>query len=147
MLLFVYGTLRRGFKNHGRYLAGRTTFAGRAVLRGAVLVHLPEGYPAALGTGEAEDLVHGELYRLPDDAAHARSIVAGLDALEDYLGPGDPRNLYERAERAVEAGGGTRPVALVYLHARPQEALERGILVPGGDWTAFVRREASGAWS
>jgi gamma-glutamylcyclotransferase (GGCT)/AIG2-like uncharacterized protein YtfP len=96
ILLFVYGTLKRGQPRHD-LLAG-ATFVGGAVTEPLYrLVHLgryPGLVPAAAGAGTA---VHGELWRV-DAAARAR--------LDEYEGV---PTLYRRgpvrlarAEEAVE---------------------------------------------
>ncbi|MFJ8665455.1 gamma-glutamylcyclotransferase family protein [Streptomyces sp. NPDC093600] len=134
---FVYGTLRPGAYNHDRFLLGRTVAEESARLTGALLYDGP-GYPYAvpaegrtagtaggIGAGIAGDLVtaapgaYGEL-------------LAVLDRLEEYRGPGHPRNLYERVEReVVRARDGAAVRAWVYLAA---PGVPLGPLVAGGDW-------------
>ncbi|MEB3322820.1 MAG: gamma-glutamylcyclotransferase family protein [Synechococcaceae cyanobacterium] len=93
MLVFVYGTLKRGHGNH-HWLAG-ARFAGEAVLPGAVLHDLGPFPMAVPGEGR----IHGEVYAVDG------GILAALDCLE-----GCPR-LYQREQRALADG---RP-AWVYL--------------------------------
>ncbi|SES42361.1 Uncharacterized conserved protein YtfP, gamma-glutamylcyclotransferase (GGCT)/AIG2-like family [Streptomyces sp. yr375] len=145
---FVYGTLRPGEVNHDRFLHGRTLREEPARLTGAVLYHGP-GYPYAvevpgttdsgsasgigvgIDTGVAGDLVTA----VPSEYTR---LLASLDRLEEYR-PGDPRNLYERVERAVFPADRSAPVrAWVYV-AAPAVAVRlraRGKLVEGGDWLA-----------
>ena len=142
---FVYGTLRPGEVNHDAFLRGRTLREEPARLAGAVLYDGP-GYPYVVeepgrheisgATGAAGATVVGELVTaLP--AAYA-PLLAELDRLEEYR-PGDPRNLYERVERAVLRESGSAPVrAWVYV-AAPAVAARlraRGKLIEGGDWLA-----------
>lgn len=63
--------------------------------------------------------------------------MAVLDRLEEYFGPGDPRNLYVRVERRVHTASGTVP-AWVYVAAGPvaRELRANGTPIPGGDWSA-----------
>ncbi|MET9434310.1 gamma-glutamylcyclotransferase family protein [Streptomyces sp. NPDC006551] len=131
---FVYGTLRPGAYNHDRFLLGRTVAEEPARLAGALLYDGP-GYPYAVpaegrtvaGTaaGIAGDLVtaapgaYGEL-------------LAVLDLLEEYRGPGHPRNLYERVEREVlRVRDGAAVRAWVYFAA---PGVPLGPPVTGGDW-------------
>ncbi|MDX2676940.1 gamma-glutamylcyclotransferase family protein [Streptomyces sp. NY05-11A] len=131
---FVYGTLRPGEVNHDAFLRDRTLREEPARLGGAVLYDGP-GYPYVVEQpGAAGASVVGELVTaLP--AAYAR-LLAELDRLEEYR-PGDPRNLYERVERAVLGEDGSTPVrAWVYV-AAPAVAARlraRGKPIEGGDW-------------
>ncbi len=124
---FVYGTLRPGGRNHGRYLAGRTVSEEPARLPGALL-HDGPGYPYLRlgGTGT----VVGDLVRAAPGGY--RALLDALDRLEGRLGPGDPRNLYERVVcGAVRARDGAEVRAWVYV------AAARTVVGPplaGGDW-------------
>jgi len=130
-LVFVYGTLLRGEANHGLLRTARTV-DDRASVRG-VLYDTGDGYPA-LALDEASDRpVAGEVYEV--DAP----TLAALDELEDYFGPGDSRNLYERLEVETSGERGTYR-ALVYAFPRARAAACRPI--PQADWRAY-RRSAS----
>ncbi|MFF5896080.1 gamma-glutamylcyclotransferase family protein [Streptomyces argenteolus] len=132
---FVYGTLLPGERNHDRFLRGRTRAEQPAVLPGALLYEGP-GYPYAV---EGHGTVHGSLVTA-DPSAYAE-LLGLLDDLEQYLGPGHPRNLYERMARPALLGqavsGTAVPVrAWVYLAAGAVARSLRtgGTLVPGGNW-------------
>ncbi|MFD5140373.1 gamma-glutamylcyclotransferase [Streptomyces sp. NPDC058378] len=152
---FVYGTLLPGEPNHDRFLRGRTYQERPAVLPGALLYEGP-GYPYAV---EGHGTVHGALVTAAPGAY--AELLGLLDDLEEFLGPGHPRNLYERVAReavpapgvphepgpggsgAGEPGAGQPgpgqpgPVrAWVYLAAGAVARSLRtgGTLVPGGDW-------------
>jgi gamma-glutamylaminecyclotransferase len=62
-LVFVYGSLKRGFQHHDQMLGA--IFLGDVALDGHFLVLYDGGYPA-LVRGDAVDLVHGELYQVHD---------------------------------------------------------------------------------
>lgn len=117
---FVYGTLLPGEPNHDLFLRGRTAKERAAVLPRALLYDGP-GYPYAI---DGHGRVHGTL--LTAAPGVYGELLGLLDHLEEYLGPGHPRNLYERVVREVElpgkgetgqepSGAGTR--AWVYLAA------------------------------
>ncbi|MHC5701043.1 gamma-glutamylcyclotransferase family protein [Streptomyces tirandamycinicus] len=128
---FVYGTLRAGRHNHDLYLRGSTAAEEPARLRGALLYEGP-GYPYAV---EGDGVVTGELVTAAPD--RYGGLVAALDRLEEYFGPGDPRSLFVRVERTVHtASGGVS--AWVYLAAGPvaRELRAKGTPIPGGDWSA-----------
>jgi gamma-glutamylcyclotransferase (GGCT)/AIG2-like uncharacterized protein YtfP len=61
--LFVYGTLMRGFDHPmARLLSANADFLGTARCRGRL--YLVKHYPGLVPSDDAEDIVHGELYRL-----------------------------------------------------------------------------------
>jgi len=119
--LFVYGTLRRGEINHGRLGSSRCESL-LAWVEGS-LVDTGRGYPAM--TGEP-GRVCGEIYRV-DGAT-----LANIDDLEDYYGPGDPRNLYERVETTARTDRGEVRV-LVYVSDR----FPFTTAIPFGDWKLY----------
>lgn len=131
--VFVYGTLRRGEKNHLRYFEGRIRFLGMAAARGELYVHLEEEYcyPCLLpGEGEVKgELVEPrpELYDL---------VLAELDALEDY----DPRSdsgLYLRRPIDVLTEEGEAVRCWGYLWNGPGKP---GPKVEGGDFVAWRKK-------
>ena len=119
--VFVYGTLRRGFCNHG--WLGLAAFCGMAQTVDACCLYLEAGIPY-LAADEARYPVVGEVYRVTD----ARTL-AGLDALEEH-----PR-VYERRQTPVvmDAGGEIRP-AWTYFARRP-----RGVALGTGDFARLSR--------
>jgi gamma-glutamylcyclotransferase (GGCT)/AIG2-like uncharacterized protein YtfP len=130
---FVYGTLRPGRRYHDAFLRGRTRTEEPARLEGAVLYEGP-GYPYAVE--DPGGTVHGELVTAVPEA-YAELLLA-LDRLEEYV-PGDPRNLYDRVERAVTRAADGRPVrAWVYVAAPAVAARLRagGEPIEGGEWSA-----------
>ncbi|MCB5178122.1 gamma-glutamylcyclotransferase family protein [Streptomyces antimicrobicus] len=135
---FVYGTLRPGEHNHALFLRGRTAAEEPARLPDAVLYDGP-GYPYAVqrpGTEVVGDLV-------TPAAGEYQELLAELDRLEEYHGPGRPLNVYDRLPRTVLRADGSTARAWVYLAAGPvARELERtGTRIPGGDW---LRRPGPG---
>ncbi|MEU5284734.1 gamma-glutamylcyclotransferase family protein [Streptomyces sp. NPDC020755] len=151
---FVYGTLLPGEPNHDLFLRGRTAGERPAVLPRALLYEGP-GYPYAI---EGHGRVHGTL--LVAAPGVYGELLGLLDHLEEFLGPGHPRNLYERVvrevelpARAAEAGeagaskelgeagasgaAGESVQAWVYLAATAVTRSLRtgGVLIPEGRWT------------
>ncbi|MEU9194130.1 gamma-glutamylcyclotransferase family protein [Streptomyces hundungensis] len=134
---FVYGTLRPGERYHRRFLHGRTLRERPALLHGALLYDGP-GYPYAIaGNGT----ITGTLIEI-HPADHAE-LLAALDELEEYRGPGHPRNLYDRLVREAVVDG-LRTRAWVYLAAPrlARELLAHGEAIPGGDWLSRPARPA-----
>ncbi|MFE2286966.1 gamma-glutamylcyclotransferase family protein [Streptomyces sp. NPDC059443] len=128
---FVYGTLRPGEVNHDLFLRGRTAAEEPARLPDAALYEGP-GYPYAVDRpGSA---IAGELIT-PDPRAYGE-LLAALDLLEEYKGPGSPGNVYDRFAREALRPDGTRVRAWVYLAAPPlaRRLADSGTEIPGGDW-------------
>ncbi len=132
---FVYGTLLRGECNHPVLARHGLAQVRPARARGR-LFDTGAGYPAMRaappGAAGAAWEVRGELV-VPVRFASA---LADLDALEEFHGPGDPRNLYERREVEVDLGDGATTCAWTYLYA----GLASLTPIPGGDWRRHTGR-------
>ena len=109
-LVFVYGTLKRGEKNH-HWLEG-ASWQGEAELSGVLLHDLGPFPMAVIGEGTAI----GEVYAVEEHG------LARLDELEGY-----PR-LYDRQMLSLNDGR----QAWVYL-GRPRQ-VRHAPLVAGGSW-------------
>jgi gamma-glutamylcyclotransferase (GGCT)/AIG2-like uncharacterized protein YtfP len=116
-LVFVYGTLKRGFINHFR-VAGQE-FAGEAVTGPGYALYELAGFPGMVADPGSPGGVTGEVWSVDDEC------LAGLDVLE-----GIAEGLYARRPVALrEPFEGRRVEAYFYL-----ESLEG-------------RRRLPGAWS
>ena len=114
-LLFVYGTLMRGFRLHG-LLAGRAEYVGEGEVPG--LLFDLGSYPAALrGDGGS---VRGEVYRLADPG-----LWVALDSAEG--------SQYHRGEVGVRMASGGLVTACIYWYVGP---LGGAVPIPGGDYRA-----------
>jgi gamma-glutamylcyclotransferase (GGCT)/AIG2-like uncharacterized protein YtfP len=114
-LLFVYGTLMRGFRLHN-LLAGRAEYVGEGEVPG--LLFDLGSYPAAIrGSGGS---VRGEVYRLPDPG-----FWVALDSAEG--------SQYHRGEVGVRMDSGGQVTACIYWHVGP---LGGAVPIPGGDYRA-----------
>lgn len=114
-LLFVYGTLMRGFPLHA-LLAGRADSVGDGEVAG-LLFDLGR-YPAALRDGGG--VIRGEVYRLTDPG-----LWRALDSAEG--------SQYHRGEVGVRLAGGRQVTAYIYWYVGP---LRRAVPIPGGDYRA-----------
>lgn len=102
--VFVYGTLKRGFRNH-RFLE-RATFLGEAYT--VARYHMLDGhFPVLRDTGPGRMQIAGELYDVDE-----RTLVK-LDDLEDVAS-----GMYQRIESEIALSGepdGTCSRAFVYI--------------------------------
>src|SRR6266403_451182 len=79
-LLFVYGTLMRGFDHPMAKLLSRSAeFCGEARCRGRL--YLVKHYPGLVLSDDADDVVFGELYRL-------RQLEESFALFDEYEGCG-----------------------------------------------------------
>jgi gamma-glutamylcyclotransferase (GGCT)/AIG2-like uncharacterized protein YtfP len=116
-LLFVYGTLMRGFALH-RLLEGVAEFLGRGRVEGRLLDL--GSYPAAVR--DRHGAVTGELYRILES-----DLFTALDSAE---GP-----QYHREEVRIRMADGREVTAFIYWYVGPPD---RGVPIPGGDYRAHV---------
>jgi gamma-glutamylcyclotransferase (GGCT)/AIG2-like uncharacterized protein YtfP len=150
LVMFFYGTLKRGERNHERFCGGALSVEAGAV-RGDVY-DLPFGYPAlvvpeesirAFGTGDyagdAEEQrrlgdgpvpllegprVFGEIFAFDDP----ESRLPAIDGLEGF-DPTDSMNHYRRVLLPVETNGGSGLLAWSYV-----VEVSSGIRLPKGRW-------------
>lgn len=117
-LLFVYGTLMRGFDHPmARLLSANADFLGEASCRGRL--YKVKHYPGLVLSDEAADVVFGELYRL-------RAVEDLLREFDMYeaCGEGFPEpTQYVRRLLSVALADGSTSEAWTYLYNWPVERL------------------------
>ena len=131
--IFVYGTLRKaGGADMHRVLARHGVFCSEAMMQGRL--YEIEGYPGAVMSGNSNDRVHGELYRLLDSEAVWRQ-------LDEYEGSADhfpePRE-YLRKKVSVRLPGGEHVSAWVYLY---NHDISCRVRIGSGDYLRFLHGE------
>jgi gamma-glutamylcyclotransferase (GGCT)/AIG2-like uncharacterized protein YtfP len=119
-LLFVYGTLMRGFDHPmAKLLEQNAEFLGAAQAAGRLF--LVRHYPGLVDCDDPTDRVYGQLFRL-------RGPSGLLAKLDDYEGCGEgaaPPHEFIRATRPVTGADGTEHQAFVYLYNWPLDGLPR----------------------
>ena len=119
-LLFVYGTLMRGF-NHpmARLLSANADFLGEASCRGRL--YRVKHYPGLVLSDDPSDIVFGELYRL-----HARDDLLAEFDMYEACGEGFPEpTQYIRQTLEVALADGSSGEAWTYLYNWPVARLQR----------------------
>jgi gamma-glutamylcyclotransferase (GGCT)/AIG2-like uncharacterized protein YtfP len=109
-LLFVYGTLMRGF-NHpmARLLSGAADFLGEARCRGRL--YRVKHYPGLVLSDDAADVVFGELYRLRQPAELLREFDMYEACGEGFA---QPTEYLRQMLPVVRDGGGSEAWTYVY---------------------------------
>jgi gamma-glutamylcyclotransferase (GGCT)/AIG2-like uncharacterized protein YtfP len=120
-LLFVYGTLMRGFEHPmARLLSANADFLGAARCRGRL--YLVKHYPGLVLSDDAEDVVHGEVYRLraPDELLREFDMYEACG--EGFVQPTE----YLRQLLLVTLGDGAASTpAWTYVYNWPVDQLPR----------------------
>ena len=128
-LLFVYGTLMRGFDHPmARLLSRSADFIGEARCRGRL--YLVKHYPGLVMSDDADDVVFGELFRLRQPAELLREFDMYEACGEGFAEPTE----YVRQRLQVAREGGAVSEAWTYLYNWPVTGLPRiasGRFLPG----------------
>ncbi|GEC51426.1 gamma-glutamylcyclotransferase (GGCT)/AIG2-like uncharacterized protein YtfP [Bradyrhizobium japonicum] len=113
-LLFVYGTLMRGFDHPmAKLLAGNAEFLGPAQCRGRL--YLVKHYPGLVVSDDPADIVHGELFCLREREAMLREFD-----MYEACGEGfPPPTEYVRELLEVTLADGSTREAWTYLYNWP----------------------------
>ena len=155
--LFFYGTLMSGFRNHLSIVGSEERMSpARLQSPCAALWHFEAGHPGLYEDGGGCGVVLGQLCSPRPE--HYLALLEKLDALEEFFGLADPRNVYERVVRDVIVGDGdgqpeTMTRAYVYICLIPREGDGSAPcrLCPHGDWRRFMREaglsDAADDWS
>ena len=119
-LLFVYGTLMRGFDHPmAQLLSRRADFVGEAHCQGRL--YRVKHYPGLVLSDDADDVVFGELFRLRQPAECLREFDMYEACGEGFAEPTE----YVRRMLQVALDGGTASEAWTYIYNWPVDRLPR----------------------
>jgi|AntRauTorckE6833_2_1112554.scaffolds.fasta_scaffold19460_4 gamma-glutamylcyclotransferase (GGCT)/AIG2-like uncharacterized protein YtfP len=125
-LLFVYGTLMKGFTNPvARHLHSTQVFLGEASFPG-ILFHV-SFYPGAVHVPEATSLVHGHLFKIVNNQ---EELFRKLDAYEGIGGEYDAPHEFKKAVIPIHFSGKTIEAA-TYLY---NTSYDHYPIIPSGDF-------------
>lgn len=133
--LFVYGSLRSGFRNPAySYLTQYFHLVGEAIVRGKFYDN--GSYPVAVPEAEEDHFINGELYIInnPEEFSWA------IEQLDDYEGlnvlPGETA-LYRR-ETTETFIDGKPSLAWIYWYNQPVDNFEQ---IPTGDILKYLQEK------
>ena len=119
-LLFVYGTLMRGYDHPmAKLLSAHADFVGEARCRGRL--YRIKHYPGLVLSDDAGDIVFGELFRLRQPAELLREFDMYEACGEEFPQPTE----YVRDMLRVTLDGGAASEAWTYLYNWPVTGLPR----------------------
>ena len=118
--IFVYGTLRKQMASDMYHvLATYCDYFSDGVMRGKLYEVC--GYPGAIESGDANDKVSGELYKMHDP----KLVLAQLDEYEECSDRFPIPQEYSRKRLSIELGCGDSVVAWVYLYNHDVSKLQQ----------------------
>lgn len=121
ILVFVYGTLRRGEMRNG-VLQNDQLVDGEVYAEGFSMIDLG-AYPGVI---QGEGTVRGELYEI------SRRTLDHLDRIEGYREETPEEGLYDRVTTPVMLGNGSLEEAYIYVfNRRPGRRYD---VIESGDW-------------
>jgi len=132
VLVFVYGTLRKGFGNHRLLEHPQVEFVCEDSIR-AKMYTAHWGYPFIVFSQSNKDRVVGEVYEVPYSL-----VINRLDHLEGYQGSKTRHNLYYR-KRAFTANKN-----LVYVYESGDMRMSHCDWVTHGNWVKAIEDREKG---
>ena len=126
-LIFVYGTLRRGYSQNVALQRLGAEYLGRGTTQGD-LFDLGD-FPGARSTAKASSRIAGEIYRLPNPS----QALPVLDEIEGLRPAAPELSLFRREMTTVKLENGQETMAWVYWLNRSTGPRRR---IPSGDYAA-----------
>ena len=118
--IFVYGTLRKQIVSDMHHvLTKHCDYLSDGVMRGRLYEVC--GYPGAIESGDTNDKVYGELYKMNDP----KLVLARLDEYEECSDIFPMPHEYSRKRLSIELGYGESVIAWVYLYNHDVSKLQQ----------------------
>ena len=134
---FVYGSLRDGFYNYNKFLAGKIFKKKEGKLNNIRLYHMPyKGYPAIV---QGEDYVLGEIMVINKDDYDFT--MKALDKMEGFISEGNSENEYHKMLLEVQdLENNQNELCYVYFYNKDRDKLfdNEAIYLPNGDWKEYM---------
>ena len=138
--LFVYGSLREGFFNYDKYLAGKVSKKKNARLENMRLHHMPyKGYPAIT---PGSDTILGEIIVINED--DYEETVKAMDKMEGFISENNPENEYHKVVLEVEnLQTKEKEKCFVYFYNKDKDKDfdSKAIYLPDGDWKEYMLKK------
>ncbi len=135
--VFVYGSLRDGFFNYEKYLAGKVLEKKAAKLENMRLYHMPyKGYPAIIS---GEDIVNGEIIVI--DPNFYEETIKAMDEMEGFKGKDNLENEYDKIILEVKnISDNEIEKCFVYFYNKNNDQCfeKESIYIQSGDWKKYM---------
>ena len=134
---FVYGSLREGFFNYDKYLAGKVLKKMDAKLNNMKLYHMPyKGYPAIT---PGDNVILGEIMVISEDVYE--ETMKAMDEMEGFISENNPENEYHKVILEVEnLETKEKEKCFVYFYNKDKDVnfIKQAEYVPSGDWKSYM---------
>ena len=134
---FVYGSLREGFFNYDKYLAGKVLKKMDAKLNNMKLYHMPyKGYPAIT---PGDNVILGEIMVISEDVYE--ETMKAMDEMEGFISENNPENEYHKIILEVEnLETKEKEKCFVYFYNKDKDVnfIKQAEYVPSGDWKSYM---------
>ena len=137
---FVYGSLRAGFFNYDKYLAGKVSKKINAKLENMRLYHMPyKGYPAIT---PGDDVILGEIMVINED--DYEETMEAMDKMEGFISENNPENEYHKVVLEVEnLQTKEKEKCYVYFYNKDKDNIfdKEAEYISHGDWKKYMINE------
>ncbi len=135
--IFVYGSLREGFFNYEKYLAGKVAEIRDGKLKNMKLYHMDyKGYPAIT---HGDETIIGEIMVINKD--DYESAMKAIDKMEGFISDNNPENEYHKVILEVEnLYTNKKEKCFVYFYNKDKDINfeDKAQHIPSGDWKNYM---------
>lgn len=135
--IFVYGSLREGFFNYEKYLAGKVAEIRDGKLKNMKLYHMDyKGYPAII---HGDETIIGEIMVINKD--DYESAMKAIDKMEGFISDNNPENEYHKVILEVEnLYTNKKEKCFVYFYNKDKDINfeDKAQHISSGDWKSYM---------